>query len=163
MGRIIYQEQLFSKWITVALGVVTAIMLGSTVQQWLTVPPAEPPEWFYPTMFLVFLCITMNFARLDVTISDERATIGYGVLRSSVRWEDIEDCYVDEVSVVRYGGWGVRLGWYKGKRRLVYNAIGAPRVVLVRKNSAFPELVFSTNNPAEVVAKVRAELKGSAR
>lgn len=163
MGKIIYEERLFSKWITLLLGVVTAIMLGLTMRQWLTVLPTARTEWFNPVFFLFFLALTMNFARLTVVITDERATIGYGVIRHHVRWQDIEDCYPDEASVARYGGWGIRLGWYEGKRRLVYNVMGAPRVVLLRRNSSFPELVFSTGNPQEVVEKVRAELRKAAR
>ncbi len=81
------------------------------------------------------------------------------MIRDRVQWQDVEDCYQDEASVVRYGGWGVRLGWYEGRRRLVYNVAGGPRVVLLRRNSRFPELVFSTARPHAVIDRIRDHLR----
>ena len=160
MSTTIYEEHVFSRGIALALGALTAVMLGLTVQQWLT--PPDQPEWLYPVLFLFFLLLSVNFARLDVVITDEQATIGYGVIRSHTMWRDIIDCYPDEASVLRYGGWGIRVGSYRGKRRLVFNAIGAPGVVLLRRDNSFPEVIFSTDHPEQAAEAVRAALRKAA-
>jgi hypothetical protein len=163
MGSAIYSERLFSKWSTLLLGVITAVMLWQVVQQFQTAPPDDLSPWFFPSMLVLFLAITVNFAWLTIRVTDAHVSVGYGVIRTQVLWHDIEDCYPDEASSVRYGGWGIRFGWYKGNRRLIYNVIGGPRVVLRRRNSRFPELVFSTSQPQEVIDSVRTHLRTSAR
>lgn len=163
MSSVLYSERLFSKWSTVLLGVVTAVMLWQVLQQLQTAPVDDRPFWFFPSMLILFLALTINFAWLTILVTDEGVTVGYGVIRTRVPWNEIEDCYQDEASVVRYGGWGIRFGWYKGRRRLIYNVIGGPRVVLLRRNSRFPELVFSTSQPQEVIDSVRTHLRTNAR
>jgi hypothetical protein len=77
--------------------------------------------------------------------------VGYGIFKRTTFWENIERCYLDEVSSIRYGGWGIRIGRVKGRWRLVYNVIRGPRVVLSLKKGWFREFVFSTKNPEEVM------------
>jgi len=163
MVRIIYEERLFSRWMTLLLGAVTLVMLWRVVQQLQGSPAAEVPFWFFPAMLLLFVLCTVNFAWLTIRITDEEVDIGYGVLRSRVKWADILDCYPDEAAVVRYGGWGVRFGSYKGQRRLIYNTMGDSRVVLHVTGKSFQELVFSTAQPEDVVSRVREHLRSLKR
>ncbi len=163
MSRVVYSERLFSKWSTLLLGAVTAVMLWQAVGQLQTAPADDLSPWFFPFMLVLFLALTINFAWLTILVTDEGVTVGYGVIRTRVPWDEIEDCYRDEASAMRYGGWGIRYGWYKGRRRLIYNVIGGPRAVLLRRNSRFPELVFSTSRPQEVIDSVRNHLRTSAR
>lgn len=81
--------------------------------------------------------------------------VGYGMFKRTIFWENIERCYIDEVSSIRYGGWGIRIGRVKGRWRLVYNVISGPRVVLGLKRGVFREFVFSTKNPDDVMRVVR--------
>ncbi|TFH35751.1 MAG: hypothetical protein E4G93_03250 [Dehalococcoidia bacterium] len=164
MGRIIYEERLFSRWITLMLGVVTLLMLWQVTRQLQGGSPADgAPSWLLPLMLLLFALLTINFAWLTIRFTDEEAVIGYGVLRSRIRWQDILDCYPDDASVGRYGGWGIRFGSYNGRRRLIYNTISDPRVVLHVSGTSFPELVFSTAQPEDVVNWVREHLRSLKR
>ena len=158
MARVIHEEHVFSRGIALALGTLAAVMLGLTVQQWLASPPAGQPEWVFPGLFLLFVLLAVNFARLDIIITDELATVGFGIVRSRTRWQDIRDCYRDEASVLVYGGWGIRIGRYRGLWRLAFTTIGAPRIVLLRRDRVFPELVFSTGDPEAAAARIRAVL-----
>jgi hypothetical protein len=106
-------------------------------------------------MFLLFLIITINFSTLSIKMTSRSVVVGYGIFNRTIFWENIERCYSDEVSSIRYGGWGIRIGRVKGKWRLVYNVIGGPRVVLALKRGRFNEFVFSTRNPEEVMKVVR--------
>jgi hypothetical protein len=109
-------------------------------------------------MVVLFVLITLNFAWLTVRIDQRGVSIGYGIIRQHIRWEDIEDCYQDQAWAVRYGGWGIRLGWYGPNWRLVYNTLFDPRVVLRRRSGFVKEIAFSTGNPDQVMAIVRDRL-----
>jgi len=106
-------------------------------------------------MFLLFLGVVINFSRLSIRITHLSVKVSYGIFRHIVTRENVEDCYLDEASIIRYGGWGIRIGKVQGRWRLVYNVIGAPRVVLSLKKGRFKEFVFSTEKPEEVMNIIR--------
>ena len=163
MSRTIYEERLFSRWITLLVSAVTLMLLWRVLEQLQLGASGGGPVWLLALMLILFTLIAVNFAWLTIRITDEEVVIAYGVIRHRIQWEDIEGCYVDEASATWYGGYGIRLGWYKGKRRLIYNTIGDPRVVLLTRNSSTPEFVFSTGNPNEVVNRVHEHLKSLKR
>jgi hypothetical protein len=152
-----YEEKIFSKGITGILAAITVGFLLALVYQTSVGPiGADPaPNWFFLLMFLLFLGVTINFSRLSIKTTPQFIVVGYGILKHTIPWENIEDCYLDKASAIRYGGWGIRIGRVKGKWRLVYNLIGSPRVVLSLNRGKFREFVFSTNNPQKVVAIVK--------
>jgi hypothetical protein len=158
-----YEEKIFLKWTVGILTVITAVFLFLLFYQILAGPigtnPA--PNWFFLFMFLLFLGVMINFSRLTIRITPRYISVGYGIIKHSILWENVGDCYLDEASTIRYGGWGIRIAKIKGKWRLVYNVIGSPRIVLSLKRSRFKEFVFSTKNPEEVIkiAKERISIK----
>lgn len=113
-------------------------------------------------MFLQFAGLTYlvtNFNKLSIKITTRSITVGYGVLRHIVSWDDVKGCYQDEVSAIgSYGGWDIRMGKVKGKWRLVYNVIGCPTVVLELDKGRFKEFVFSTKNPEMVLEIARQQI-----
>ena len=159
MAEIIYEERLFSRWMTLILGGVTLFILWQAMQQLQTGSSDGAPVWLMPSMAVLFVVFTINFMWLTIRITAEEVVVSYGLFRYRVRWHDIEDCYADEASAVWYGGYGVRVGWRAGKRRLIYNTIGDPRVVLLTRSTPTPEFVFSTAYPDEVIQAVRGRLK----
>lgn len=156
----IYEEKMLLKFQTGILTIVTASLLFVLVYQILIGPigTRPAPNWFYLLLFLLFLGVTINFSRLTVRISSQSIDVGYGVFKHKIRWEDVEDCYLDEASMIRYGGWGIRIGRVEGKWRLVYNVIGCSRVVLSLKSGRFREFVFSTKKPEEVINLVKQQI-----
>jgi len=154
-----YEEKIFLKWTAGLLTVITGVFLFLLFYQILVGPfgtnPA--PDWFFLFMFLLFLGVTINFSRLTIRMTPGYISVGYGIIKHLTLWENVEDCYLDEASIIRYGGWGIRIARVKGKWRLVYNVIGSPRIVLSLKRGRFKEFVFSTGNPEEVmkIAKER--------
>lgn len=156
----IYEEKIFSKWSTVIMVAFTVFLLYALIYQILVEPiGARPaPNWFSLFMFLLFLGITINFSRLIIRMTHRSLFVDYGIFKHTIHWENIEDCYPDEASVIRYGGWGIRIGRVKGKWRQVYNVIGGPRVVLLLKKGRFKEFVFSTKNPEEVMKVVKERI-----
>ena len=156
----IYEEKIFSKWITVILVSVTVGLLFVLVYQMLLEPigTRSAPSWFFLIMFLLFLGVTINFCRLTIRMTHRSLSVGYGIFKRTILWENVENCYLDEASTIRYGGWGIRIGRVKGKWRLVYNVIGGPRAVLSLKKGRFKEFVFSTKNPEEVMNVVKQRI-----
>ena len=152
----LYEKTVFLWVFTAILSIVTAGFLGVVVYQIVVGPLGErpAPNWFFLLLALLFLVITITFSRLNITITSRAVTVGYGWFRRTIPWDNIERCYVDETSSIRYGGWGIRIGRVKGTWRLVYNVIGGPRVVIALKRGIFREFVFSTSNPEEVMAVI---------
>ena len=123
------------------------------------------PDWFYLMMCLFFVLMTfviVNFSKLVIKATSKSLTVAYGMFKRVIPWEDIADCYPDEVSVFgHYGGYGIRIGRVNGKTRLVYNVLGGERVVLGLKKGRFNEFVFSTNNPDAVMDVIKGRIKSA--
>jgi hypothetical protein len=120
------------------------------------------PAWFYLLMFLWFSGITIfvtNFRKLVIKITPQSITVGYGIFKSTVLWENVDGCSLDKASTISYGGWGMRIGRVKGKWRRVYNVIGCPGIVLELKKGKFRELVFSTKNPEKLMKVVGQQIE----
>ncbi len=149
----VYEERIVVWVFAALLSVVSAVFLYIVLYQALIGPVDERPvpNWFFMLMALLFLALAITFSTLRITLSLRSVVVGYGSIKRTIPWELIERCYVDEVSNLRYGGWGIRIGWVGGKWRLVFNIIGAPRVVLTLKRGRFGEFVFSTRHPDEIV------------
>ncbi len=156
-----YEEKIFSKWTVVILIVFIAIFLFLLFYQILVGPigtnPA--PNWFYMFMFLLFWGVMINFSILTIRMTSRYFSVGYGIIKHSILWENIEICYLDDVSTFKYGGWGIRMAQVKGKWRLVYNVIGGSRIVLSLKKGRFKKFVFSTRNPEEVMKIIKEQIE----
>jgi len=154
MNGTLYEERILSRWNVVIMGIVIIALLVPLVWQLVEGPiGADPaPNWLLIALTILFVAIGTNFATLTVRVDLHGVTAGYGIMRHNVSWGNIAGCRLDEASAVRYGGWGIRTGWVDGKKRLVYNIIGAPRVVVEKRQGKYDEFVFSTRSP-EVVMK----------
>ena len=142
----IYEEKIFSLWLAGMLALLTGIMFYA----------AASLSLFYLVIFFLFLGITITFVRLTITITSSSVTIGYGILKYTVPWENIERCYhVDKSFASVYGGSGIYPIEVKGKSRLVYGVYGRPQVVLSLKKGRYKEIAFSTENPEAVVKIVK--------
>lgn len=155
-----YNEKIFTKWITFILGTISAVFLILwTYELFIGWTWTEPPSsWFWLVMFLFFLGLTINFKNFTINIDHEGITVGYGMLKTEIPWERVEDCYIDEASTLWYGGWGIRVGRIKGKWRTVYNVIGGPRVVVSLNEGWVREIVFSTKKPDRVIRTIRKNM-----
>ncbi|MDD4663432.1 MAG: hypothetical protein PHD83_02045 [Caldisericia bacterium] len=108
------------------------------------------PVWFNWVMTLFFVALTVflyQFRKLKIEYHLGIVRIQYGFLRSTIPYNEIESVYLDTSNpFLAYGGWGLRLRYYGGKFRLVYNMPSKPCVVIALKNKK-REVVFATNKP----------------
>lgn len=162
MERTTYEERIYSHWNILLLGVVVLALLGVLVYQMAVGPLGTRPasNWFLVGMIFFFLALGINFATLTIRVTTQGVSAAYGAIRYSIPWSNIAGCRLDEASAIRYGGWGIRLGWAGGKKRLVYNIIGSQRVVVEKKQGFHQEFVFSTRKPNEVLKAINDGLGG---
>lgn len=156
----IYEEKIFAKLIGGLFGALSVIMLIMLIYRITMGPLGEDPAptTFFLIMFIIFLLLTLNFSRLIIRISFQYITVGFGIVKKRIPWENIEDCEIDKTSVLKYGGAGIRAARIKGEWVLVYNVVGGSRCVLKLKEGRFGKFVFSTKNPEEVVNVIRGQL-----
>jgi len=156
----IYEEHIYSKWLSIALGIVICILFGILIYQRLVGPVGTHPAagWVLVAIALLLLAVTVNFATLTIRLTTGGICVGYGIIKHTVPWGNVADCYEDKASTVWYGGFGIRLGLVNGKRRLVYNTIGNPRVVIRQRQGKVQEFVFSTCNPEKVMRTIKERI-----
>jgi len=154
----LYRETLHWRMIF-ALIVVVDIPLFLVLLYEMSRPPApDPAEIAVLLVVLVIMAvILLTFGRLTITMTSRDITVGFGLSKRRFGWGEVEGCYPDEASAVRYGGFGIKAGVYNGKKRLVYNVTGAKRVVLKVKGRKYDEFVFSTRNPEQVMRIIRMQ------
>lgn len=103
--------------------------------------------------FVFFLFYSINFKTLNISITHEFLHLTFGIFSWNVAIVDIETSYIDENSILRYGGAGIHFMWIKGKYRAFFNFLEYPRVVVTfkRKKGPVREIAFSTNKPEQVI------------
>jgi hypothetical protein len=99
--------------------------------------------------------ITINFSRLTIRITSQEIAIRYGIIGHTQSWNNVKDVLLDETSMIRYGGWGIRIGRFGGKWRLIFNVLGKKCVLLQLNQGRFREFVFSSNTPKEIIKIIR--------
>jgi hypothetical protein len=156
----LYEEKTYSGWNILIMSIVVLALLAVLIRQLASGPVGTDPapNWFLVGMILLFLAIGINFAALTIRVTVYGISAGYGIICHHIPWGDVVGCRLDEASAARYGGWGIRTGWVNGRKRLVYNIIGAPRVVVEKRQGRFPDFVFSTRNPKGVMKVINEGL-----
>ena len=116
----------------------------------------HPPilNWIY--LLIILICLIMiNFSKLTIRITSQEITIKYGIISHNQSWTNVSDVILDETSIIKYGGWGIRIGRFGGKWRLIFNVIGKKCLLLQLNQGRFHEFVFSTTNPEEIVKIIK--------
>ncbi|MFC1998159.1 hypothetical protein ACFLVR_00765 [Chloroflexota bacterium] len=161
----IYEETLspaMIKWIIGVMGAISIVFLASYIYQ-ATIGPIganSAPNWYYLLLFIIFVVITAfltNFRKLSISITSSAITMRYGMLKSVVVWDNVAKCTVDKDSSLGYGGFGLRLTW--GHKTLIraYNLMSRPRIALDLKTGRSRRLVFSTDNPEQILEIARQQ------
>jgi hypothetical protein len=126
----------------------------------LYLPPTPDPivTAVFLAVMLIMAAVLLTFGRLAITMTTREITVSFGLSKRRFGWEEVEDCYLDETSAARYGGYGIRGGIYNGQQRLVYNVTNAKRVVLKVRGKKYDEFVFSTRKPEQCMRIIRMQI-----
>jgi hypothetical protein len=139
-----YNEQLDTHPVFQAL--IAAVIL---VTAYLSLNPplgSRAPMPLLMLVLIIMVSVFINFRALEISVTDERLTVGYGFTKSRVRLSDI--VYVEAVRPPfwRYGGFGIRWGWDGS----VGYIIDYRRGVRVTRRHGMP-VYFSTRDPERVL------------
>lgn len=122
----------------------------------------DTPAWFWFIMLAVFaplglLIVKMRILAINLTSSEVK--IRYGFFNHSQPFSNIAGVKVVEKPGLRYGGWGIRFGWFGKKPTIVFNILSAPTVEVALKEGKYGKLVFSSRRPDEVAKIIIRKLR----
>jgi hypothetical protein len=107
--------------------------------------------------FVFFLFYAINYKTLKILITSDILQLTFGIFTWKVALADIQTCYIDENSILRYGGAGIHFMYIKGKYRAFFNFLEYSRVVITLRKKKGPvrEIAFSTKKPEQVMELLR--------
>ena len=162
--QILYRETVPAYFMAVLFWVI-ACWMGFNLYHQINYGPVgsrPAPNSFYAVGIIIAILIGLNFGAIRIRLTDVDVHVSYGVFGKTLAWKDIASCEIDTSSVIRYGGWGIRLGFIQGKPVTVYNTFRGTRVAFLNKGSKPRGLVVTTRNPEELM-RVANELIGMQR
>ena len=117
------------------------------------------PNNFYVAGIVFALLILLNFGAIRIRLTDVDVRVSYGLFGKTLAWKDVASCGTDTQSVLRYGGWGIRIGMIRGKPVWVYNTFGGTRVAFLAKGNKPRGIAVTSRNP-EKLMRIANELIG---
>jgi hypothetical protein len=162
--RILYSENvpaygMATIFLAIFLGMVFSLYHQATYGP---IGSKPAPDAFYVAGAIAALLIGLNFSAIRIRLTDVDVAVSYGLFGKTLAWNDVASCEIDAGAVLRYGGWGIRLGRIRGKTVWVYNTFGGTRVAFLPKGSRRSGLVVSTRNPEQLM-RMSNELIGLQR
>ncbi|MBC7120141.1 MAG: hypothetical protein H5T33_00970 [Candidatus Methanosuratus sp.] len=153
----LYEETITWGFLILVISSVLIFAAGISFFAFVSDPNADPLSFLILlVVILIGVVVTLNFSRLSIKVTSTGITVGFGRIKTSFNWGQVEDCYLDTASALKYGGFGVRGGRHNGKNRLVYNVTRAPRLVLSVRGTKYDEFVFSTKRPEELMRIIKS-------
>ena len=153
----IYEENMSSlmmKAVIALMGAIAIVFLVFYIIQATGGRIDNSPSWYWLMMFLIFAVVTAfvtNFRKLTIIITSSTITVRYGMMKSVIKWENVEKCTYDKDSSLGYGGFGLRIARGHGTWIRAYNLMSRPRVALDLKTGKSRRIVFSTDNPDQIM------------
>ena len=142
-----YEEVPITQWATIAIGIFIVALTPTAILEYIAVQREPLLLWFYIVMDLFFIVIMLNFRRMTLKIYDGKLVVSFGVIKKTVRLEDIRKCEVINATLGVYTGMGIRYG---GDGSLGFlPRLGEAVKLSFEKGRAF---VFTSNDCEKVLA-----------
>ena len=151
--RVLYRETV-PCYLMMAIFIIIAFWMGFGLYYQINHGPigSKPaPNMFYIVGASLALLIGLNFSAIRIRLTDADIRVSYGLFSKTLSWRNVGKCEIDDRSVVRYGGWGIRMGIIHGKPVVVYNTFGGTRVAFLTGARKPQGLVVTTRNPEELM------------
>ena len=147
MEAVIYYEEVpLTQWATIMIGIFIVALTPVAILEYFAVSREPALLWLYSVFDLIFIALMLNFRRMIIKISPEKVTVSFGVIRKTVKLEDITGFERINATLSVYTGMGVRYGG-DGSLGFLPRLGEAVKLSLV---SGRP-LVFSTDNSERVL------------
>ena len=163
-NKFVFQEELSSKrteGLFVALMVLFLLLFAWRIRT----SGAGVLSAVFLFFFVFFLFYSINYRTLRLHLTPERLKLKFGVFSWTVPLENVEDCALDDVPLLaRIGGAGIHFMFIRQRYRVIFNFLEYPRLVvaLKKKQGLVRDVVFSTQNPAEIerlIIEARSEAR----
>ena len=108
----------------------------------------------YVFIGLVFCFYVINFRELEISITDQKLQLKFGVIAWSSNIENIKSIIrYDPPFWIKYGGAGVHFAMVDGDYKAFYNFLEYPRVMVGfhQKQGWVQSLVFTTRQPDKIL------------
>jgi len=104
-------------------------------------------------LFAVFLFYSLNYRTLIIRLTSNSLKLTFGIISWNVPLDNIEECCLDELPVLkRLGGAGIHFMTIRKRYRASFNFLEHPRVAIAFKKKVGPvrDISFSTRRPDEL-------------
>ena len=138
----------------VAIFLIVVLGMGVALYYQLHYGPVGTSPASNGSLFVIMalsILIGINFSAIRIHLTDIDVRVSYGLFGKTLAWRDVASCEIDTSSVLRYGGWGIRLGMIQGKAVWVYNTFGGKRVAFLTKANKPKGMVVTTQNSEELI------------
>jgi hypothetical protein len=158
-----YEERL-SSFRTEAL-FIALMLLPLAVFAW-RFPAAGLDGWSVVLLLVaaMFLFYSLNYRVLVIRVGADVLRLRFGLFEWTIALDNIEFCSRDAVSLWRIGGAGIHFTFIGRRYRAMFNFLEYPQLVVGLKEKKGPvrDVVFSTRNPAGVMALLQPRHDGAA-
>jgi hypothetical protein len=154
----IYGERLrLGTWTTIALGLLICALTPLAALQLFAISREPLLTWLYGGLDLIFVAVYLNFRALTVSITESDVRVAFGLIRKTVRVEDIASVEPVTTSFGMYGGYGVRFG---GDGALAFTvSYGDGVMIRMKRGRSF---VFTTENQGRVLELLNGLIRPTA-
>lgn len=155
-----YHETIWWKEIIAILGIMAGAMI--TLAFYILFNENTELRYYlfilYIVLGVVFTYLTINFRKLEISITDENVTVGFAYPKKVIPFNQIEVAMTDKEAKPFVLGFGIRMTRFEKEWVLVYNVIFARRAVAKLKEGKVRYFVFSTKNPEKIAEIINANL-----
>ena len=141
-----YEDVPLTQWATLAIGIFIAALTPTAFLEYIAVQREPLLLWLYVVMDIFFIGMMLNFRRMTIRIMEGKLVVSFGVIKKTVKLEDIRKCERINASLSVYTGMGIRYG---GDGSLGFlPRLGEAIRLSFAKGRAF---VFSTNESEKLL------------
>ena len=107
----------------------------------------------FSALFVFFLFYSLNYRTLIIQLTPQVLKLRFGLFTWTTTTDNIERCFLDDISLRRIGGAGIHFSSFRGRYRAMFNFLEYPRIVVMLKNKKGPvrDVAFSTQRPDEIL------------
>ncbi len=109
-------------------------------------------------LFLFFLFYSLNYRTLAIQITSHLICLRFGIFKRTIRWEEFEEIYFDDISMWRIGGAGIHFRMIRRRYRVMFNFLEHKRIAILLRKGLVREVVFSTQHPEEIMKICKEKL-----
>ena len=154
--KLIYLEKVSSRR-TVVLFIILMIVFLCLSVWFARTEPFGGWSIFSFCMSAFFLFYAINYRTLIIRLTEETVRLKFGFISGSNRFDNIENCFLDDSILPRSGGAGIHFMFINRRYTAMFNFIEYERVVISLKVRKGPvrDIAFSSRQPEEVMGIIR--------